>query len=108
MILEMCVYRCAAGRLPVLLKRFETATLPLFEKHGFKSHGFFTTVIGASHQELTYMLRWESLAEREGCWRTFHADPEWIAARTASEEDGFIVVNASNQILQPTAFSPLR
>jgi hypothetical protein len=108
MILELCVYRCAPGRLPALLKRFETVTMEMFAKHGFKPHGFFTTVIVPSAQELTYMLIWDSLAEREKCWDSFHHDPEWIEARTASEEDGWIVVNASNQILAPTAFSPLR
>lgn len=108
MLLEICVYRCLPGRLPALMKRFESSTIEMFKKHGFTAHGFFTTVIGESHQELTYMLRWASLEEREACWRTFHNDPEWIAVRTASEADGFIVANASNQILKPTAFSPLQ
>ncbi|WP_028710517.1 NIPSNAP family protein [Paracoccus pantotrophus] len=108
MIVELCVYRCLPGRMPALLKRFETATLGLFAKHGFKPHGFFTSVIGPSAQELTYMLLWDSLAERERCWDSFMADSEWTAARTASEADGWIVVNAGNQILKPTAFSPLR
>jgi hypothetical protein len=108
MILEMCVYRCVPGRLPALLNRFETATLRLFEKHGFKPHGFFTTVIGPSAQELTYFLIWDSLADREKCWQAFHADPEWIAAFDESVKDGIIVENAANQILKPTAFSPLR
>lgn len=108
MLLEMCVYRCAPGRLPALLNRFRTATLGLFENHGFEPVGFFTTKIGRSAQELTYLLRWQSLAERERCWAAFHADPDWIAARTASEQDGWIVANASNQILEPTDFSPMR
>ena len=36
MIYEMRVYRCVPGRLPALLKRFETVTLKLWEKHGIK------------------------------------------------------------------------
>lgn len=108
MILEICVYRCLPGRLPALLNRFRTATLGIFEKHGFEPVGFFTTVIGSSAQELHYFLKWDSLADRERCWTSFHADPDWIAARTASEQDGWIVVNSTNQILAPTDFSPLR
>lgn len=108
MLLEVCVYHCLPGRLPALLNRFRTATLGLFEKHGFTPVGFFTTRIGRSAQELTYMLRWESLEQRDRCWTAFMADPEWIAARTASERDGWIVDNASNQILMPTDFSPMR
>src|SRR6266702_6168594 len=65
MIYEMRQYRCVPGRLPALLKRFETATLKLWEKHGIRQAGFFTTLIGESNQELTYFLAWESLAERE-------------------------------------------
>src|SRR3954466_14587053 len=65
MIYEMRVYRCLPGRLPVLLKRFENLTLKLWEKHGIRPAGFFTTLIGESNHELTYMLAWESLGERE-------------------------------------------
>jgi len=108
MLMEMCVYKCLPGRLPALLDRFCNATLDLFEKHGFRPIGFFTTKIGVSAQELHYFLNWNSLEERDRCWDAFHADPEWIAARTASEKDGWIVSNASNQILTPTDFSPMR
>ena len=58
--------------------------------------------------ELTYLLAWESLAERDQKWAAFQADPEWIAARTESEQDGPIVANIVNSILQPTAFSSVR
>ena len=44
MINEMRVYRCLPGRLPALLKRFENTTLKLWDKHGIKQAGFFTTL----------------------------------------------------------------
>src|SRR5580693_8122940 len=75
MIYETRVYRCLPGRLPALLKRFETITLKLWEKHGIKQAGFFTTLVGESNQELTYLLAWESLAEREKKWTAFQSDP---------------------------------
>ena len=105
MIYEMRVYRCLPGRLPALLKRFETITLKLWEKHGIKQAGFFTTLVGESNQELTYFLAWESLADREKKWAAFQSDPEWIAARAKTEEDGQIVGNIVNQLLVPTVFS---
>jgi NIPSNAP len=108
MILEMRVYRCVPGRLPALLKRFDTITLKLFEKHGIKQAGFFTTLIGESNQELTYFLSWESLAEREKKWTAFQADPEWISARAKTEEDGQIVGNIVSQLLVPTGFSAVK
>lgn len=108
MIYEMRQYRCLPGRLPALLKRFETVTLKLWERHGIRQAGFFTTLIGESNQELTYFLAWESLAERETKWTAFMSDPAWIDARAKSEADGQIVANIVSQILAPTAFSAVK
>src|SRR2546421_12751469 len=99
MIYEMRVYRCVPGRLPALLKRFETVTLKVWEKHGIRQAGFFTTLIGESNQELTYFLAWESLAEREKKWAAFMTDPDWMKGRAESEADGQIVGNIVSQIL---------
>jgi hypothetical protein len=104
-IYEMRVYRCVPGRLPALLKRFETITLSLWDRHGIRQAGFWTTLVGESNQDLTYLLAWESLAERETKWNAFQSDPEWLAARAKTEESGQIVQTISNQFLQPTAFS---
>lgn len=108
MIHEMRVYRCVPGRLPALLKRFETITLALWERHGIRQAGFWITVVGDSNQDLTYLIEWESLAERETKWAAFQSDPEWIAKRAESEKDGPIVHNIANQLLQPTSFSAVR
>jgi hypothetical protein len=40
MIYELRIYHCLPGRLPALIKRFETVTMRLFEKHGFRQGGF--------------------------------------------------------------------
>ena len=108
MIMEMRVYRCLPGRLPALMKRFDTLTLKLWEKHGIRQAGFFTTLIGTSNQELTYFVAWDSLADREKKWNAFAADPEWLAKRAETEKDGAIVANVSNQFLAPTAFSSVK
>lgn len=108
MLYELRVYRCVPGRLPALLKRFDTITLKLWEKHGIRQAGFWTTLIGESNQDLHYLLAWESLAEREAKWTAFAADPEWIAARAETEKDGQIVAQVTNSILQPTAFSSVK
>jgi hypothetical protein len=108
MIYEMRVYRCLPGRLAALSKRFETITLKLWEKHGIKQAGFFTTLIGESHQELTYLLAWESLADREKKWAAFERDPDWISAAAKTEEDGQIVGNIVSQLLVPTSYSSVK
>ncbi|HSH99070.1 MAG TPA: NIPSNAP family protein [Reyranella sp.] len=108
MIYEIRVYRCVPGRLPALNNRFATITLKLWEKHGIKQAGFWTTLVGESNQDLTYLLAWESLADRDKKWAAFQADPEWIAKRAETEKDGAIVQNVSNQLLVPTAYSSVK
>jgi hypothetical protein len=105
MIYELRIYRSVPGRLPALLSRFQNHTLRIWEKHGIRQAGFWTTLIGESSQQLTYMLAWDSMAEREKRWSAFHADPEWILISAESEKDGQLVQNISNQLLAPTAFS---
>jgi len=108
MIVELRVYHCIAGRQPALHARFENTTLGLWEKHGIRQIGFFTTVAGPSNQTLTYLLQWDSLADRETRWNAFSKDPEWIAKRAASELDGQIVERIENSFLMPTAYSALK
>jgi hypothetical protein len=107
-----------AKKLPILnviirrftchVSRFENETLRIWEKHGIRQAGFWTTLIGNSSQEITYMLAWDSMAEREKRWAAFLADPEWVVAVAKTEKDGQLVDNISNQLLAPAAFSALR
>jgi hypothetical protein len=108
MIHELRVYRVLPNRMPALLKRFESATLRIWERHGIRQAGFWTTIVGESNHELTYLLAWESLAEREQKWTAFLADPEWVSVRNETEKDGPIVATIANSILQPTSFSSVR
>ena len=108
MLYELRIYDCVSGKLPDLLKRFDTITLKLWEKHGIKQAGFWTTVIGESNQRLYYLLEWKSLAEREQKWNGFATDPEWLKARAKTEEAGAIVANVTNEILAPTSFSSVK
>jgi hypothetical protein len=108
MLHELRIYHCCPGRLPALLKRFETITLKMWERHGIRQAGFWTVAIGPSNQDLYYLIEWESLAEREKKWNAFASDPEWQAKRAETEKDGPIVESLENMILQPTAFSSVR
>ena len=108
MIHELRVYECVPGKLPDLLKRFDTITLKIWEKHGIRQAGFWTTLIGESNQTLYYLLAWDSLADRERKWNAFQADAEWIAARAKTEAAGPIVAKVTNAILDPTAFSAVK
>ena len=75
MIYELRIYHCMPGRLPDLLDRFNTITLKIWKKYGIEQAGFWTTLVGTSNQDLTYLLKWKSLADREDKWMAFSADP---------------------------------
>ena len=108
MIYEMRIYRCVPGRLPDLLKRFETITLGLWQRHGIQQAGFWTTLVGESNHDLTYLLAWQSLAERDTKWTAFQSDNEWIRKRAETESNGPLVANITNSLLQPTSFSSVK
>ena len=108
MIYELRIYRTLPGRMPNLLKRFNDHTLKIWERLGIRQAGFWTTLVGESQNDLTYLLAWESMAEREEKWPKFMADAEWQKARAESEADGPINANVANYFLQPTAFSSVK
>ena len=108
MIYELRIYHCVTGRLPALLKRFENTTLELWKRHGIRQAGFWTVLVGESNQALYYLLKFDSLADREKKWNAFQADPEWHAARAKTEENGPIVAKVVNSFLQPTSFSSVK
>ena len=108
MIYELRVYQPVSGQMPKLLARFRDQLLPIWEKHGIRPIGFSTTLVGESSNDLTYILLWESLADRETRWAALQNDPAWHKVRDDSERDGPIVASISNQILTPTAFSALK
>jgi len=108
MIYELRIYRCLPGKVQALSKRFETITVKLFQKHGFRQIGYWTVTIGENNHDFIYMLGWESHAERDRCFAAFQADPEWIAARAKSEEGGPLLSSISNTILAATSYSELK
>jgi hypothetical protein len=108
MIYELRVYRSVPGRLPALLARFQNHTLRIWEKHGIRQAGFWTTLVGESNQDITYMLAWDSLADRQKRWNAFLVDPEWTAVSAETENDGQLVESISNQLLMPTGFSSVK
>jgi hypothetical protein len=108
MIYELRTYRCAPGRVADVVRRFEQHTVPLWNRHGISHVGFWTVLVGESNHDFIYILRWETLDQRQELWAAFSTDPEWRAAKAQSEANGPIVMSVSNQLLVPTAFSELQ
>ena len=81
---------------------------PIWEKHGIHAIGLWTTLVGESSNQMTYILQWDSLADLETKWTAFLNHPTWHKVRDESERDGPIAASINNQILAPTAFSALK
>jgi hypothetical protein len=106
MFYEFRTYTCTPNKLPVVLNRFKTTTLGLFEKHGFKMQGpIYTTAIGDDNLQLKYLLQWESHDARDKAWGAFRLDPDWAKALVESEKDGPTVAKITNEILAAVPFS---
>ena len=103
MIYELRIYRALPGRMPALLNRFQSTTLRIWQKHGIRQAGFWTTAIGESNNELTYMLAWKSLpnAMRSGARSRAIRSGSPPAPRARRRTDRS---DHRQSILQPTAF----
>jgi hypothetical protein len=99
MIRELRIYDCAPGRRPALVRRFEDHTLALFLRHGFRPGSFLLSTEDADR--LIYFLDWEDMAERDAKFPRFRADPDWIAARDASERDGPVTLRVTSSFFAP-------
>lgn len=109
MLYELRTYIIVPGRMPDIERRFSEVTLRLFRKHGMEIVGFWRTVAdGQPQDELVYVLAHQDAAARERSFAAFRSDPEWIAAKEASERNGAIVARVESKLLQPTAYSPLQ
>lgn len=112
--IEMRTYIAMPGKLDALHGRFQNHTLALFKKHGMTSLGYFALQPEQPgyKQTLVYFLAHKDAASAKASWDAFRADPEWIAAKKASEEANggslTIVDGIKSRFLVPTDFSPVR
>lgn len=91
-----------------LHQRFVDHTLPIFDRLGFETAGFFDVVAGAGEGDLVYLMKWASADERTDGWARFGADPEWHAARSQTNgRHGPLVARTNSTLLRPTGYSRL-
>ena len=106
---EMRTYTAPEGKLDALNARFRNHTNRLFVKHGMALVGYWTPADGPEAQNtLVYILAYPSREAREKSWEAFRNDPEWHAARDASEKDGKLVLKVDSKFLTPTDYSPIK
>jgi hypothetical protein len=90
------------------IEMFNTAEITIFRHTGLRPVFFGETLIGARLPNLTYMVTFADVAERESSWSKFGADPEWKKLSSSAEfGDPEMVSNISNAILRPAAHSQI-
>ena len=114
-VFELRIYKTAPGRLNDLHARFRDHTIELFSKHGMSHIGYWTPMEGKHGRDntLIYILAHNSREAAAESFANFRKDPNWIAARKASEEKaGGSLTAATNGVtsifMTPTDYSPTR
>lgn len=107
---EMRTYHAAPDKLEALHDRFRDHTLRLFEKHGIESVAYWTPAPaeGSPPDTLVFILAYKDREAREAAWKAFMEDPDWVAAKAASEENGPLVEKVDQVFMTPTDYSPLK
>jgi hypothetical protein len=91
------------------IRMFDEGEIDLFRKAGMVPVFFGETIVGRNMPNLTYMVGYDDLADREKTWSTFVSHPEWkkmLAQPGVSDAE--IVSNISNSIVRPATSSAIR
>ncbi|MEM7146266.1 MAG: NIPSNAP family protein [Verrucomicrobiota bacterium] len=111
-LFEWRTYTTNDGKLPNLNARFRDHTCALFEKHGMENLAYWTPTAGQDDADvtLTYLIAHDDQSARDASFKAFSQDNDWQAARTASEEDGRLLVKKGVDavLLSPANYSPTR
>lgn len=111
-VYELRTYTTEPGRLPALHARFRDHTVKLFARHGMKNVIYLTPIDADGKpvdNKLVYLLAHKSQAAAKQSFEAFGQDPEWKAAREASEADGKILsMRPESQFYVPTDYSPMK
>src|ERR1043165_7806963 len=113
---ELRIYHAAEGKLDALNARFRDHTMQLFGKHGMTNVGYFVYDAGQKNADadntLIYLLAHKSKDAAEASFKAFRADPDWVAAKAASEKDGGGSLTTPDGVksvfLAPTDYSPTK
>jgi hypothetical protein len=113
-VFELRTYTATKGNLGNLNDRFKDHTIKLFEKYGMTNIGYWNMLKGQKGDDtmLIYLLAHKSEEAAKKSFDAFRMDPDWLAARKASEEKGGGSLTEKggvvSEFLVPTDYSPLK
>ena len=113
-VFEMRTYTTPPGKVAAIDARFRDHTIALFAKHGMAHLGYYHPIDAdqGAGSTLIYFLAHKDREAAAKSFAAFRADPDWIAARAASEKaaGGPLTVKdgVKSVFLVPTDFSPVK
>ncbi|HEY1187993.1 MAG TPA: NIPSNAP family protein [Gemmata sp.] len=114
-VFELRTYTATKGNLGNLNDRFKNHTIKLFEKHGMTNVVYWNVLKGekGADETLVYLLAHKSKDAAGKSFDAFRKDPDWLAAREASEKKGGGSLTEPkggvvSEFLVPTDYSPLK
>lgn len=107
---ELRIYHSPTARqLRMVHERFAGPEIKIFHRSGIHPVFYADTIAGPDMPNLTYLIPFASLADREKAWDAFGADPDWIKARDESIARGGQIVNYNNiSLWRATPYSPIQ
>jgi hypothetical protein len=90
------------------IEMFNIGEIDIFRKTGLNPVFFGQTLAGEKMPNLTYMLVFNSMDERQANWKRFGSDPDWQALRAKPEyADKEILCGITNLYLKPADYSQI-
>ncbi len=107
---ELRIYHSPTLRqLAMVHERFAGPEIRIFHRSGVHPILYADTIIGPELPNLTYLIPFASLEDREKAWDAFNADPEWVKVRAESIARGGQIVDYNNiSLWRATAYSPIQ
>lgn len=113
-VFELRTYTATPGKLDNLNARFRDHTLKLFQKHGMTNVGYWNLAKDqkGADDTLIYILAHKSKEAAQASFDGFRKDPDWVAARKASEEKASgsltVVDGVKSVFMTATDYSPIK
>ena len=107
---DLRLYSVLPGRLDAFRIRWRDFAVPIYERHGLHSVGWWVTEKkdAASHDQFICLLAGESLDSIQKSISEFHQDADWQRVEKETEKDGKLRSGVESFKLLRADFSPIK
>lgn len=103
MIIDMRIYQYTPSTFQTFLKEYADSGFAVTTRHLGRTMGILTSVSGVANRTLQ-LFAYRDADHRDECRIGLRSDPEWL---TYIRSAGQYIVEQTNTIIRPTAFSPI-